>query len=491
MRHPGKIPVFRKKAMMITRYFFTVITLLFIASCTSDKNKNESINGVYQSIGSGWFLEIKDSIQYSFYDVTSISCLPSRQGELGEILKSIELKEDTLSLSKGVINYKFIKVKQLPNLCGTVLQEEKQKDPLYNFDVFAETVKEHYAFLDLNNINWDKLYSEQRNKLNQHSTEAELYLVVEETLEMLKDNHAFLDANEEVYEEIQLTSGKKEGMSEAEDLPEYGDFQIAKLVAKHHLQEEMTEDSWLIQWGKLNDSIGYIQTKSMWLYADLEIPKSLIDEIGYVDAYVETFHKMYEGDYIEKEVKGVSKIMDKVMNDLSDMKSIVLDVRFNGGGQDAVSFEILSRFTPEKLQIATQKLRYGNQFSPIIPLCIQGTPKAYTKPVYVLTSPQTGSAAEAFAIATISMKNVKRIGAPTSGAMSTALEKSLPNGWEFSISNEIYMDNQGKNYENEGIPVNYYLKYPKDRQSFFRSVADDLTSDKHNILKAIEELEKE
>lgn len=476
---------------MIIRYFLTFITILFIASCTSDKIEKESINGVWQSIGSGWVLEIKDSIEYSLYDVTSISCLSNHQGELGEILTSIQLKEDTLSLSKGVINYKFTKVKQLPNLCGTVLQEEKQKDPLYNFDVFAETVKEHYAFLELNNINWDKLYSEQRNKLKEHSSEAELYLVIEETLEMLKDNHAYLEANEEVYEAIQLLSDKNEDISNEENLQEYGDFQIAAMVAKHHLQEEMTEDSWLIQWGKLNDDIGYVQVKAMWLYADLEIPKSLIDEIGYVDAYVKTFHKMYEGDYIEKEVIGVSNIMDKVMNDLSGRKSIVIDIRFNGGGQDAVSFEILSRFTPEKLQVATQKLRYGNQFSPVIPLYIQGTPKAYTKPVYVLTSQQTGSAAEAFAIATLSMENIKRIGAPTSGAMSTALEKSLPNGWEFSISNEIFMDNKGKNYENIGIPVSYNLKYPKERQSFFRSVADDLKSDKLNILKAIGELKKE
>ena len=91
----------------------------------------------------------------------------------------------------------------------------------------------------------------------------------------------------------------------------------------------------------------------------------------------------------------------------------------------------------------------------------------------------------------MAMDNVKRIGSNTSGALSTELAKTLPNGWHFSISNEIYMDNDGKSYENIGIPVNYELNYSKDRQIFFRSVVNDLEADKQNILKAISTLKKE
>jgi hypothetical protein len=39
----------------------------------------------------------------------------------------------------------------------------------------------------------------------------------------------------------------------------------------------------------------------------------------------------------------------------------------------------------------------------------------------------------------MAMKNAKRIGAPTQGAMSTAIEKTLPKGWTFAISNEVFM----------------------------------------------------
>ena len=44
----------------------------------------------------------------------------------------------------------------------------------------------------------------------------------------------------------------------------------------------------------------------------------------------------------------------------------------------------------------------------------------------------------------------------------------------FSISNEIYMDHEGNNYENIGVPVNHELNYSRDRQTFFRRVLNDL-----------------
>jgi len=478
------------------RKAYSIAILMLVFACQNKSvKKTESLNGNWESVGSGLILEIKDSTSYQFYDITSISCLPNRKGSFKELQKSLTLENDTLNLLIGVITYKFTRSKALPQLCVET-NTKKNKNPLYNFEVFAETVKEHYAFFELNKINWNQLYKQQKGKLTEKSTDVELYQVIEETLELLNDNHAFLEATEEVNNELEKQSNKEQKEeTDTKNLPEYGDFEVAGIAAKHHLQVDLTRDYKfqfpLIQWGKMNDDVGYIQVKSMWLFADLDVPKKRIDEVGYVDAFVETFNQMYDGEYVKEEVKEVTKIMDMVMKDLSEMKSIIIDVRFNGGGQDAVSFEILSRFIPKgKLQIATQKLRYGNRFTPLLPLYIDGNTNAFTKPVYVLTSQQTGSAAEALSIATMAMNNAKRIGSATSGALSTALEKTLPNGWSFAISNEIYMDNNGKAYENIGIPVNYELNYPNERQTFFRSVVNDLAADKQNILNAISKLEE-
>ena len=459
-----------------------------LSACKPQEAPNASINGTWTSLGSGWYLTLTDSTHYALYDFTEISCFPVQKGEFSTLSPDLSKRGDTLLVKRGVITHYFVRSEELPALCTATISEEKANSILFNFEVFAQTVKEHYAFMALNQIDWPRLYEQQKQKLINSPSEVALYQIIDETLSLLNDNHAYLEADESVYEALEKL---EEEMLEEDDksaLPEYGDFQIAAMVAKHHLQEEQTKDSWLIQWGKLTDEIGYIQVKGMWLYADLEIPQALIDSLGYVDAYVTTFHSLYVNDYFHKEVQGVKEIMDRAMLDLANTKSLVVDVRFNGGGQDGVSFEILSRFLPERKQIATQQLSFRGEKSPLLPLYIEGVQNAYTKPVYVLTSPQTGSAAEAFSIATMSIDNMKRIGSATSGAMSTSLDKKLPNGWAFSLSNEIYMDNQGVCYENKGIPVDYELNYPKDRQDFFRQVASQLEEDKASILKAIDAL---
>jgi hypothetical protein len=463
------------------------LLLCFISACTPDTGY-QTANGTWKSLGSGWILQISDSTQYAFYDITSISCQPNREGPFDELAGSLEVGGDTLQLKKGVITYTFNRMEKLPVPCVSGPAEGELQNPLYNFEVFATTLEEHYAFMDLNQVKWDSLYRAQRAKLTEHSEDTTLYLTIEQTLELLNDNHAYLEADDSVYKALEEGSQGVRSDSMEDGLPEIGDFQIADRVAAHHLEEDFTEDSWLIRWGRLFGDVGYIQVKAMWMYADLDVPEALIAEVGFVDAYVETFHTLYEGAYIRKEVEGVRKIMDRVMKDLSQMDAIVIDVRFNGGGQDAVSFEILSRFISGNPQVAAQKLRYKGGFTPPLPLYIQGAENAFTGPVYVLTSPQTGSAAEAFAIATLSIPNAWRIGSATSGAMSTALEKRLPNGWAFSISNEVYMDTKGNAYENIGVPPDYELEYARDRQTFFRAVAVDLDADKKDILKAIKAL---
>ena len=50
------------------------------------------------------------------------------------------------------------------------------------------------------------------------------------------------------------------------------------------------------------------------------------------------------------------------------------------------------------------------------------------------------------------LPNVTLVGEATMGILSDNLYKDLPNGWEISLSNEIYLDPQGELYEDIGIP---------------------------------------
>lgn len=469
---------------------FIIILTLILSSCQSKNNDQiVSVNGTWESLGYGLVMEIIDSTNYNLYNITSTSCLTKREGAFHELLPELKLKDDTLSLKFGVTSHSFIRTNNLPDHCKVIIDESKRRDPIYNFEVYGETVKDHYAFLELNNIDWNDLYQKQKSKLTSQSTDGELFLLIEDTMEKLNDNHSYLEASDEVLDAVDAIRAQTEETENQDDLPELGDFPVGSKVAEHHLQEELTKDSWLLHWGKLTDDIGYIQLKAMFLHADLEVPKELVDEHGYVDAYYKTSIKMPESAYVKKEVEGIRKTMNTVMNDLSDMKSIVIDVRFNGGGQDGVSFEILNHFTSVNVNFGSEKAKYGSKYTKEYPCTLTGKKDAYTKPVYVLTSTQTGSAAETFSLATMDIPHIKRIGTATQGAISSTLDKSLPNGWRFAVSNQVIMDKQGEFYENIGIPSDYQLDYPSERQPFFRSVVNNLEKDKSDILNAIKNIE--
>ncbi len=56
-------------------------------------------------------------------------------------------------------------------------------------------------------------------------------------IDSLKDNHGSIEPTEEVYEMAETLNAEARNEGIAEHLEEYGDFQIARLVAEHYLNE--------------------------------------------------------------------------------------------------------------------------------------------------------------------------------------------------------------------------------------------------------------
>jgi hypothetical protein len=415
-----------------------------------------------------------------------MSCLPVKAGNISEYQDHYTLVGDTLTLESGYSKYQYKRIDQIPELCRQPLSKASQDDPVFNFEILAATIKDHYAYFELNDLDWDAVYANARGKVSPTTTAPELYLIMEQLFEELNDNHGGIYPPDEVEALAEASTIDKNEQDEQEELPSYGDFQVAAMVTDHHIEEQMTEDSWLVSWGSMKDSIGYIQVKAMWLFADLDLSKDSIAENGLVDTYNDALSQLSEADQITAEVAGMAKIMDRVMADLMGMSSIIIDVRFNGGGQDQVGLEILKRFNAKRRQIATKQAYTIDGYTKAYPLFLEASPTPFTKPVYLLTSQQSASATDFMALSSDELPHFSRIGSRTCGAISDALPKQLPNGWEFCLSNEVYRNNQGKCYENIGVPVDYELNYPTDRQTFFRGVAADLANDKRQILSAID-----
>ena len=78
-------------------------------------------------------------------------------------------------------------------------------------------------------------------------------------------------------------------------------------------------------------------------------------------------------------------------------------------------------------------------------------PHPYTKPVVVLTSAQTFSAAEDFAVAFDDMKRGKMIGEPTGGSTGQPLMFSLPGGGSARVCTKHDRYPDGKEFVGVGV----------------------------------------
>ena len=178
--------------------------------------------------------------------------------------------------------------------------------------------------------------------------------------------------------------------------------------------------------------------------------------------------------------------MQIIYDDIKNAPTCIIDVRFNGGGYDQIGLEILRYFIEDNKIAFRKKARHGDGFTDPQTIYIQPNGKNFKGNLYILTSPQTASASETFVLASLNIENAKRIGSNTEGILSDILSKRLPNGWEYGLSNELYENSNGKNYEKNGIPVDYELNYPRNAQQFYSDLLLELKTNDRAIEKVIQ-----
>lgn len=162
--------------------------------------------------------------------------------------------------------------------------------------------------------------------------------------------------------------------------------------------------------------------------------------------------------------------MKNIIIELEATDAIIIDIRFNTGGYDVVSLEILKHFINQETQLYSKKEKLLNGFTEAQNFSILPAEKTYNKPVFLLTSHQTASAPEILALGSMAVKNITRVGFNTEGIFSDILEKKLPNGWTLNISNQVYQNSEGICYENLGIPPNKEIDYPENENLFIKSL---------------------
>lgn len=473
--------------MMYQKILLTVGGIVLMASCQSEKTIPQLPNGIWEKRGYGQLMEVTPA-EIRFYETTQTTCLPASTIPLsgfGEVGDLVSVTPDSLVVLSGINRFVYTKVKQVPDFCHG--NEARAKNPAYNFEVFWNTFREQYAFFKERHIDWDKVYRDTKAKITDKTTDAELYALLHQIVTDFGDDHITLTVPEAIVAESEKLTPQPAPVSTEPEPAPVDKKKLRDAILKRYIQNPKSAGrdlygKGLVNWGVTAENIGYLQVNWMIFYTDYHIADSLTGE-AYAGAY---FEKMGANPNRHKDdVAVIRKIMKEVIADFKGTKGVLLDIRMNGGGFDAVGLEILEHFTQSKTLAFSKKAKYGKAFTPAQKVYLEPSESVYKGPVALLTSPTTASAAEIMTLSSMVLPQFIQIGSHTEGIFSDMQDKQLPNGWSFSLSSEVYENTKGQCFENTGIPPTIQMPYPDSEAQFYQQWNATLPKGDATIDKAI------
>jgi len=428
----------------------TIVALaaVLVAACATptggrDGEPAAAPSEVWRSDGYGWIVAITGN-RAQTYETTSISCLPGgraldqlgqpasdgtvRYGREGVALQTLHRGTEgraTLHLLGTAADVDLLPLPELPAACTRPMPD----DPLTTFDVFWTTFAEHYNSFARKKIDWAAARARFRPKVDSETAPDELYAVLRDMITPLEDMHTSVTGadGEEFF-------GARLGTRElsSRDL---------RAAVDEHLREDLGVTE--IQ----NFAGGAIS------YADLPGGR------GYLR--LTRFERYREDDnsYLANQAE-LDRVLDAVFTParVAALQGLVVDVRNNSGGYDALGLQLAGRltdtpypaFSKQPRNDPKDQTRHGRLREVTV------TPadgRRYTGPVRLLTSELTISAAEAFVLAMLARTPApSRVGTATQGVFADDMTRHLPNGWTATLGNEEYFAPDGRSFEGVGIP---------------------------------------
>jgi len=296
-----------------------------------------------------------------------------------------------------------------------------ENTPQNNFQVLWDDFNSNYPAFQLNNINWDSIYTVNFVKIDSSTTDYDLFNILNSSILTLKDAHSDIISN-------QFGSTN------------YYDVFVRQKPANHpDWNTIFTKYVKLTKFNHANATMGY--------------GKVINQDIGYF--LIESFDED-ENDYY---------MVDSFLEDFQNSKAIIIDIRNNGGGNEAYAQIIASRLTNKAVIYRYYRYRNGDKYSDLgdfesLTLHPHGKLK-FTKPVILITNRHTFSAAEDFTLMLRSLPNVVHLGDTTFGGVAThPVIKNLPNGWSYRMARTLLFD-RNKVPIKGGIPPHLVVQISK------------------------------
>lgn len=416
----------RRSRSVLATLTSLLLTGLLTAGCGDDESARTAtepepttLEGTWLS--GGWNLALvgKDGVLET-YELTETSCLPyatlSYDGlDIPDLGGIGHFEHGTLLVDLyGTAQIRASRVQALPAACddgGTPPSD----DPELAFEVFFRTFDEMYASFELRGVDWDARYDAYRSRVTAETTPEELFELLCEMVAVLDDPHVMIGAGDA------LCSAKAPpAWVEEETLGAVS----ATVEDRIYGEDATVTGNGVIAYRTVADRFGYVYVPGMGGFA--ETP--------------------------DEDVAMAGQALDEALSAFSELDGVIVDVRFNDGGSDAISLALAGRFADRKRPVFTFETRDGDGFTPRRDYYVEPSgPAQFTKPVVVLTSELSVSAAETFTLAMRALPHVTLVGETTSGGLSNMMLRNLPNGFGFGLPFERVTAPDGVVYEGIGL----------------------------------------
>jgi len=423
----------------------------------ADKTTAMSARGIWHADGYGYVFDVKEN-SVTVYSVTKN--LAWKQ-EIEDEMFVTQSPDESRSQSKDDLvftfhplepGYNMVRLQELPKAYGKTFEWTQTN----LFNAYVEIFEQHYPkqFFQVRNVDWQQRLKDTLPLVNDDISDSELFDAMAGMIKDLNDGHVSLNARINDESRNARTGGEntrsriRASFQPSDEFKTYGSYYRAwRDRFKAGIRDQIlggkskTVANNQIIWGRAHEKVGYIKIFGMGGYS-----------YGGIDSQVTELHNT----------------LDEILTELADTESLIIDISFNGGGSDLFSIEIASHFTAErrlgfsKWPDGRKQYRQDRYVTPYTERDKNGV--MYLKPVYLVTNDITASAAEIFTMCMRSIPQVTTVGLPTKGALSDILPKTLPNGWDLGLTNEVYVDHKGVCHEGPGVPpqVRMDIFDPKD-----------------------------
>lgn len=402
---------------------------------------------VWRSQGYGYVL-VTNPTNVEVYDVAADRCTLSNTVPALAALGKIEQRDsDHFVLAGETTRIGFKRITALPAGCARTAARDA--DPLVNFDALWKVFDENYPAFAERNVDWQEMRRLYRARVEALGPSGDPWPIFVEMLSRLHDPHVHLVAEARRFQSRR---------GDATPIRSRHDALLSYLQGPGSPfaggVTRLAHDR--LAFGMASNGVGYLAVMTMGGFS--KGPDG------------------WPGNTTGAADRAAAReALAAALNRLEAARGLILDLRFNPGGSEEIADLIAGCFADRRRLAFYRKARDGNRYGPSFATYVapNDCPR-FDRPVVVLISERTTSAAEALVMRLRVLPRVRTLGQATQGAHSDILNKTLPNGWKIGLSNEIYTLADGGVYEGRGIPPAVATSGPQANEPDSIRYGDDI-----------------